>query len=208
MADQPVRTSTTLLPHDLAGPVEDGGSGSLYSFVLNNPLDLLDPDGRLPAGSKSTPTCRFACGQCFNDCRYNEKAPAWQCEARLRWCYQGCDLRGAPSAACAPFMTGAPQPSPSLLLCCGTNRPIPVIDYGLAHDVTVIGCTVVSFAAPSGACCKIILADAKLLSAYRSGAVGCRLVRIRKWIRYDLPHHGKCAGWDGRIPNWWRGLWN
>jgi RHS repeat-associated protein len=31
--------------------------------------------------------------------------------------------------------------------------------------------------------------------------------RIRKYLRFDRPHHGKPWQWDGSIPKWLRGFW-
>jgi len=178
-------------------PIGDDGGLNLYAFVLNEPVALYDPTGLV---GLSTPTCRQCCGNAYNKCREDGGSIA-DCDHLLRGCHYACENYGNPGAEAAGLCGGYTPPSQTpWLLCCGTCRRVPVLDYGPAHDVVVIGCTALSFAAPSGATCKVIMADANALRVYRGGAVGCRLVRIRKWIRYDLPHHAKCAEWDGAIP--------
>ena len=179
-------------------PIGEDGGLNLYAFVLNEPVALYDPTGLV---GLSTPTCRQCCGNAYNKCREDGGSIA-DCDHLLRGCHYACENYGNPGAEAAGLCGGYTPPSQTpWLLCCGTCRRVPVLDYGPAHDVVVIGCTALSFAAPSGATCKVIMADANALRVYRGGAVGCRLVRIRKWIRYDLPHHAKCAEWDGAIPN-------
>lgn len=180
-------------------PIEEDGGLNLYAVVKNAAVNLYDPTGLI--GGLSTPACRLCCGQAYNKCIENGGSIP-DCDHLLRGCHYSCENYGTPGAEALALCSGYVAPSQiPWLLCCGTCRHIPILDEGPANDLVVVGCTAVSFVAPAGATCKVIMADANALRTYKAGTIGCRLVRIRKWIRYDLPHHGKCAEWDGTIPN-------
>jgi RHS repeat-associated protein len=93
-------------------PIGEEGGLNLYAFLANGPFDSIDPDGRqgVSTGGKSTPACRYACGQCYNRCRYVEALPAWQCQARLNNCHEVCERLGRPSSACGGGPTTIPTP--------------------------------------------------------------------------------------------------
>ena len=95
----------------------------------------------------------------------------------------------------------------SVLKCTGGPQHIPGLDQGPTQSVIVTACNVVSTAAPAGGIVRIVTCGPKALRMYKHSSTVIRrthLDRIRKYIRYDRPHHGKPAQWDGEIPNWFR----
>jgi RHS repeat-associated protein len=162
------------------------GSVNLYEYVLGLPTGLVDPFGLHP---------------------YDGLSPG------DRW---------VPGIGLVPRgMTPPPPPPPAkptpgiidtivrcigpdcVLNCTGGPQHIPGIDEGPTQDVIVLCCDVVSIAAPCGATLRVVTCGGKALRAMKETSVivkTTRIDRIRKWIRWDRPHHGKPAQWDGIIP--------
>lgn len=80
----------------------------------------------------------------------------------------------------------------------GGDGHVPVLDPGPAQTVVLITSNVISIAAPIGAVGGTIGASAKTVRAMKCGRIGRRLQKIRRYIRYDPPHHGKPPGFDGK----------
>ncbi|MBD3284629.1 hypothetical protein GF395_04285, partial [Candidatus Uhrbacteria bacterium] len=82
----------------------------------------------------------------------------------------------------------------------GGNRHIPVIDLGPSHDAVVLGADIVSLAAPGGACVRVVTMGGKGVRAAQKGWwIERRLLRLRRYIRLDPPHHGRPWHWDGKL---------
>jgi len=91
-----------------------------------------------------------------------------------------------------------------VLTCTGGPGHIPGIGQGPTRDAIVLCCDVVSIVAPGGAVVRVVTCGGKGLRAIKTGSTAnryTRIERIRKWIRYDRPHHLKPRQWDGIIPN-------
>jgi len=175
-------------------PIEyEAGTMNLYEYVMSSPILLVDPFGL------------DALGDCKADCaRRHGGYPGYTREQPYRNCIKDCKSRFKPG------------PSPSItdqivdwigpdrvLNCTGGPGHIPGIDQGPTQDVIVVCCDVVSIAAPCGAGARVVMYGGKALRAYKESSVVVRTThidRIRKWIRYDPPHHGKPRQWDGIIP--------
>ena len=81
----------------------------------------------------------------------------------------------------------------------GGRGHIPGIDYGPTHTGIVRTAEITTLLAPSVACVSVIVAGGKALRAIKAGRIGSYLSRIRKYIRWDRPHHNKpYPHWDGK----------
>ncbi len=98
----------------------------------------------------------------------------------------------------ATWATSGPWWAKVILNTTGGQQHIPVVDYGTAHNATVIASTAVSVIAPTGVCIRVVTMGGKALRATKdSWSVVKWLTRMRKYVRLDRPHHGKGWHWDG-----------